>query len=469
MRSLRARLLLVLIASTSAIWMCGFAWIYVNSQREIQNLLDRRLMEAARMVLSLAAPATAPGGQNLPMMVSGVEPDSGGRSGVDARPRFGGRYEHWLSCQVWSFDGRLVGRSGNAPQSRLTDQAEGFSEPVVDGEVYRVYAAEDPVKGVRVLVGDNLGQRQGLVHDLLRGLLVPAAVILPLIAVLIWISVRQGLRPLRRATESLSARGAEELTPLDVGRSPSEIRPLINALNGLLLKVVAARENERSFLAYAAHEMRTPLAGLRTQAQVAVKAIDPRMRSAALNQVLKGVDRTSRLVQQLLAISRLDTSTHRHADYWIDLEAALSDVTMNIGRELDPGRVALATSVRGRNIAIDRTLFDLAVRNLLENALQLSPGNAMVRVSVIHDDKEAKVCVEDDGPGIPADELELVRQRFYRGRHKSPTGSGLGLAIVSAALDRAGAELRLCRPDGGCGLRAEIVVAANRLRLDAAA
>ena len=457
MSSLRARLLLVLIASTSAIWICGFASIYINSQREIQNLLDRRLMEAARMVLSLSAPTATQDAANLPVMVSGAE------------SKIGGSYEHVLSCQVWSFDGHLVGRSSNAPRSRLTDQKEGFSDPVVDGEVYRVYVAEDPVKGVRVLVGDNLGQRQGLIHDLLRGLLAPAVVIFPLIAVLIWICVRQGLRPLRRATESLSARDAENLTPLDIGRSPSEIRPLINALNGLFQKVVAARENERSFLAYAAHEMRTPLAGLKTQVQVAVKAADPTMRNAALVKVLKGVDRTSRLVGQLLAMSRLDASTNRHADHWIDLKAALLDVTMNIGRELDPGRVAFGASVCGRSIAIDRTLFDLAVRNLLENALQLSPGNTTVRLSVIQDDNEAKVCVEDDGPGIPADEMGLVLKRFYRGRHKAAIGSGLGLAIVSAALDRAGAELRLCRPDDGCGLRAEIVIAANRLRLDEAA
>jgi two-component system sensor histidine kinase QseC len=189
------------------------------------------------------------------------------------------------------------------------------------------------------------------------------------------------------------------------------------------------------------------------------------MRNAALNQVLKGVDRTARLVRQLLAMSRLDASAHRHADDWIDLEAVLSEVTMNLGRELDPGRVGLGVSVRGRSLAIDRTLFDLAVRNLLENALQISPGNTMVRVSVVHGDREARVCIEDEGPGIPDDERDLVRQRFYRGRHKSPAGSGLGLAIVSAALDRAGAELRLGRPDDGGGLRAEIVVAADRLRL----
>jgi two-component system sensor histidine kinase QseC len=324
------------------------------------------------------------------------------------------------------------------------------------------------VKGVRVLVGDNLGQRQGLVDDLLRGLLVPAAVILPVIAMLIWLSVRQGLLPLQRATESLSARDADNLTPLDVGRSPSEIRPLINALNGLFQKVVAARDRERSFLAYAAHELRTPLAGLKTQAQVAVKAVDPRMRNAALGQVVKGVDRTSRLVRQLLAMSRLDASSARHADEWIDLEAALVDVTQTLDRDLDPGRVAFGASVPGRSIAIDRVLFELAARNLLENALQLSPANGTVRLSTVCDGQWARICIEDDGPGIPDDELDQVRERFFRGRHKSAGGSGLGLAIVSAALDRADAALRLGRPASGCGLRAEIVLAAERLRLEPA-
>jgi two-component system sensor histidine kinase QseC len=457
MMSLRARLLLVLIASTSAIWICGFAWIYVNSRQEIQHLLDRRLMEAARMVLSLSAPASAADSQKLSMMVSRTEPAAGAN------------YEHRLSCQVWSFDGQLVGRSENAPSSKLTDLTIGFSEPVVDGEVYRVYAAEDPEKKVRVLVGDNLGQRRGLVRDLLSGLLVPAVIILPLLAILIWVSVRRGLEPLRRATDSLSARDAENLTPVDVGRSPSEIRPLIGALNGLFLRVDAARAHERSFVAYAAHELRTPLAGLKTQVQIAAQATDGKMRNAALGQALKAVDRTTRLVKQLLDISWLDASAARPADHWIDLETALSEVKSNIGHELGPERIAMSPSLRGQSLAIDRALFDLAARNLVENALQLSPENGTVRLFVIESGEEAKICIEDDGPGIPPNEEQLVLQRFFRGRHKSEKGSGLGLPIVTAALERAGAELRLCRPDGGRGLRAEIVIAASRLRFSKAA
>jgi two-component system sensor histidine kinase QseC len=126
--------------------------------------------------------------------------------------------------------------------------------------------------------------------------------------------------------------------------------------------------------------------------------------------------------------------------------------------------VALDDSVRGQSLAIDRTLFELAVRNLLENALQLSPSNAVVRTFVVREGQEARVCVEDEGPGIADDELDLVQQRFYRGRCKTASGSGLGLAIVNAALERAGGALRLCRPETGYGLRAEIVVPADRLR-----
>jgi two-component system sensor histidine kinase QseC len=174
-------------------------------------------------------------------------------------------------------------------------------------------------------------------------------------------------------------------------------------------------------------------------------------------------------VKQLLDISWLDANVEPPADHWIDLEAALNELKGNIGRELGAERIAINPSLRGQSLAIDPALFDLAARNLIENALQLSPENGVVRLFLIESGDEAKVCVEDDGPGIPPGEEQLVLQRFFRGRHKSPTGSGLGLPIVAAALDRAGAELRLCRPDGGRGLRAEIVVAAGRLRFAKAA
>jgi two-component system, OmpR family, sensor histidine kinase QseC len=457
MMSLRTRLFLILIASTSIIWICGFAWIGINSQSEIQHLLDRRLMEAARMVASLDVKAGGADSFSLPS-------DDSDRVGQG-----NGSYERRLSCQIWSFDGHLVGRSANAPTSKLTEQVSGFSEREVDGVHFRVYAIEDTARGVRVLVGDDVGQRQQLVRDLLSGLMVPAVIILPLIAFLIWISIRRGLAPLRRATETLSARDAENLTPLEVGLSPSEIRPLINALNGLFEKVVASREHERSFVAYAAHEMRTPLAGLKTQAQVAAATSDPKIRNTALSHVVDGVDRTARLVKQLLAISQLDASTEKRPEQWVSFGELLNDINRSISLDLHPERVELSAALRESSIAIDRELFHLAARNLVENALQLTPNGGKVRLFVRHYDGEAQICIDDDGPGIPLEEHQLVLQRFFRGRHKSATGSGLGLAIVTAALDQADAKLRFSRPETGRGLRAEIVMKASRIRRDQAA
>ena len=461
MMSLRARLFVILITATGVIWICGFAWIGINSQSEIQHLLDRRLMEAARMVASLNVKAGDVESPNLSKSVSVIDPDDA------AQPN--GNYERRLSCQIWSFDGHLVGRSANAPMSKLTEQVSGFSERDVDGVRFRVYAIEDAARGIRVLVGDDLGQRQQLVRDLLGGLLVPALVILPLIAFLIWISIRRGLAPLRLATETLSTRDAENLTPLEAGRAPSEIRPLIDALNRLFGKVVAAREHERSFVAYAAHEMRTPLAGLKTQVQVATATTDPKIRDTALRHVLDAVDRSARLVKQLLAMSQLDAATVKRPEQWINIGDVLNDINRNISRDLHPERIEVSPSLRCASIAIDRELFDLAARNLVENALQLTPDGGTVRLSVRQSDEEANICIEDDGPGIPTDEQEMVLQRFFRGRHKSAAGSGLGLAIVTAALDQADAKLRLSKPDSGRGLRAEIVVKASRIRSEQAA
>ncbi len=449
--SLRTRLFLILVASTTLIWICGFSWIGINSQSEIDYLLDRRLMEAARMVASL----------NLKTgdidLNSSSSDDSGQHPGNT-------KYERRLSCQIWSFDGHLIGRSANAPTSELTEQVGDFSERKVDGVLFRVYALEDATRGIRILVGDEVEQRRQAVRDLLSGLMIPAMIVLPAIGFLIWISIRRGLAPLRLAAETLTARGAENLAPLEIGPSPPEIQPLLNALNGLFEKVLAAREHERSFVAYAAHELRTPLAGLKTQAQVAIASSDPKIRDDALKHLIDAVDRAGRLVKQLLTISQLDANTEKRPDKWFNVGDLLGDIRRDVSLDLHPERIELSASLWDSRIEIDRELFHLAARNLVENALQLTPAEGKVRMFVQCGDNESKICVEDEGPGIPPEEHKLVLQRFVRGRHKYPTGSGLGLSIVTGALEQADAKLRLSRPENGRGLRAEIIMKAGRIR-----
>ncbi len=209
--SLRTRLFLILVASTSLIWISGFTWIGINSKSEIDYLLDRRLMEAARMVASLNLKT-----DDIDLNLSS---DDGGQHPANRK------YERRLSCQIWSFDGHLIGRSANAPTSELTEQVGDFSERRVDGVLFRVYALEDTARGIRVLVGDEVEQRRQAVRDLLSGLMIPAMIILPAIGFLIWISIRRGLAPLRLVTETLTARDAENLAPLKIGPSPPEIQP----------------------------------------------------------------------------------------------------------------------------------------------------------------------------------------------------------------------------------------------------
>ncbi|WP_262271485.1 ATP-binding protein [Microvirga yunnanensis] len=441
MTSIRTRLFIILVTATGIVWLCAAAWVYAHTQRQLQTVLDNRLMEAARMVSSLVegdAIALAARGE-VPVSVPETVPLS---------------YERQLSCQIWSFDGRLIGRSSGAPEAELSNEASGFSEREVGGEPWRVYAVADRDKGIRVLVGDRIGLRDRLVTELVGGLLLPAALIVPLLAFLIWASVGRGLGPLRRLTHGLEARGAEDLCPISIGNPPAEIRPVVEALNGLFGKVAAAREHERSFTAFAAHELRTPLAGLRTQVQVALAAKDAETREGALRQTLVAVDRTTRLVRQLLEMSALDVATDDGEGQDIRVGRAIEEITAGLGTGKGGVAVEIDPALYRVTCCMNRELFHLVVRNLHENAVQHSPAGGRVRWFLDDAVHPPVVAVEDDGPGIPEDEISRVTDRFFRGRHRSAVGSGLGLAIVEAALKRAKATFVLRNRWDGSGLRA---------------
>lgn len=449
MNSIRARLFAILVLATSLIWLCAVVWIYFNSRQEVEQVLDARLMEAARMVSSLMASQEVVVGAKAEPLPPILDPLAG--------------YERQLSCQIWSLDGRLIGLSGGAPAAELSAHSTGFSETVIDGQPWRVYAIEDPARGLRVLVGDRLAIRQHLVTDIITGLLLPAAPILPILALLIWASVGRGLGPLRRMATALSRRDADDLSPIGDANAPAEIRPVIAALNGLFAKVAEAREQERNFTAFAAHELRTPLAGLKTQVQVALAARETATRDAALRQILVAVDRTSRLVQQLLSMSRLDKRSDLGEEDWIDLGVTLAALTRSLKPMERPVTVTLTPEVRTTFLHMNAELFHLAVKNLFENALQHTPDGGTVCWSCRLAGAEAILAVEDEGPGIPADELPLVRSRFFRGRYKTAVGNGLGLVIVDQALGSAGATLRLRNRENGRGLIAEIVLNSERV------
>lgn len=433
MKSLRGRLFLLLLTATGAIWLCAIAWIYVGSRAELQHVLDTRLQEAARMVHSLVA--------------SGNIADA-----MTAAPFEEAGYQRQLSCQIWSLDGRLVARSSGAPDSSLAESREGYADRTVGGETWRVFTIVDGVKGVRVAVGDRIGLRDRLVRDLVIGLIAPAALIAPLLGVLIWLSLGRGLRPLHAIAREIAARDGEDMSPIAGDHAPAEARPLVAALNGLLAKVGLARRHERDVTAFAAHELRTPLAGLRTQAQIALATTDETVRQAALRQILVSVDRTSRLARQLLALARLEATPVQRGSS-INVGKALRDMVSanpapaGIAVDIDP-------ALDGQMIGGEAESLNLILRNLHQNAIDHMPAGGRIGWQALAG--RAGLAITDEGPGIPQDELALVTQRFYRGRDRTAIGTGLGLTIAQIAAERLGARLELANRTDRAGLRCSL-------------
>ena len=440
MISLRARLALILLIATGLIWLCASIWIYTESKTEVERVLDTRLQEAARMVASLATPSNT---SDLDQRMSDM-----------ASAPLSGSYEHQLSCQIWSFGGKLIAKSTGAPSERLSDSTVGFSDRLVGKEPWRVFTVEDHEKGIRVMVGDSLTLRHRLVADLLKGLLLPTLLIIPLLGFAIWTSISTGLRPIDGITDELRNRSADDMKPLEVGRIPREIRPLVEELNKLFGEVDSARLHERELTAFAAHELRTPLAGLKTQAQIAIAATDSKVREEALRQLVFSIDRTSRLIQQMLTTARLDAGAEIGRNEPVDLRSLLDDIASD--QPSGDRKIIVKLDRRNATIETNRELLMLALRNLHENAIQHVPDGGSATWSCDHHDDRLVLVLEDSGPGIPEDELPLVTNRFYRGRRKSGVGSGLGLAITDLALKRIGGTIVLRNRSDGGGLRAEI-------------
>lgn len=437
MTSIRLRLFAILLAATGVVWLSAFVWIQQSTRAEVERVLDARLAEAGQMVSSLISDQRI----DLASAASAV---------VAAPPStLTQGYSHRLSCQIWSLDGQLVGQSSSAPVDKLTQTDSGFSTDIVDGEVWRVYSVVNEQLGVRVMVGDSQTVRDRLVRDVTTGLVVPAVLILPFLAALIWLSLRGGLLPLERLAKGLTRRKASDLAPMPVVGLPDEIRPVAQALNGLFDRVTAAREREQAFTAFAAHELKTPLAGINTHAQIALIAQDDATRRRALDRIQQGVAQTDRLVRQLLTMAQVD-STDIIDNVLIDVDATVRRVVEDLAGLASLHGVAVAVQFGTQAfLNSDDVLLSLALRNLLENAIVASPRDSVVEIRIDRTGTELRLCILDRGPGIADADRQRIMNRFVRGRDAAHGGSGLGLAIVKAAIEHLGGELSFWARDGG--------------------
>ncbi|KKC41003.1 hypothetical protein WH87_02320 [Devosia epidermidihirudinis] len=440
--SIRARLLLILLITTGVAWLSAAAWIYTNTQRQVEHVLDARLEESARMVSSLMSTDTVEAA-----MSAVASPDS-----LPAIERQS-PYLRQLSCQIWSMSGKLVSQSEGAPDVPLALSGDGFSERSINGDSWRVFTVSNAERGVQVMVGDSVEVRRTLVFGVMQGTLLPMLALLPIAGLLIWFSVRRGLSPLDEMAATLANRAADDLQPVDTTRAPTELGPITSSINALLSRVASARARETTFTAFAAHELKTPLAGLKTQAQIALASQDSAIRDHALKQISSGVDRSARMVRQLLDLTAADApgSVSQAA---ASIGSVVRDVVASLDHVAERRRVTTVCSGEETSAAIacDVTLAGIAIRNIVENAIAYTPEGGEVRVAITRASGVVSVVVDDDGPGMAAADLAHVGERFFRARDASSFGSGLGLSIAETVMTRCGGTLALTNRADGTGL-----------------
>jgi two-component system, OmpR family, sensor histidine kinase TctE len=321
-----------------------------------------------------------------------------------------------------------------------------------DGRQVRVVTVQSPCGSsiCTVLVGETTLKRQRLARDILLQSLFPELLIALATLVIVWFGVKRGLEPLARLSEEIKARSAGDLRPIDAAGAPQETRPLVGALNGLLEEVSAASRSQQRFLANAAHQLRTPLAGLQAHTELALAQPMPDACRTQLEQVHRATIRTGRLANQLLALARTEPGA-RSATAAVDLKGIVGGeadawLRQSLTRDIDLGFELDPAPVQG-----DVLLLREALSNLVHNAIEYSNRGGRVTVRTGRRNGHAFLEVEDDGPGIAAEERERVLERFYRVPGTPGTGSGLGLAIVREIAASHAASLFVAEGTaGGC-------------------
>jgi two-component system sensor histidine kinase QseC len=440
--SLRGRLLWAVGAVSLGIWAITGVLSYYQARREAEEFLDGHLALSARTLLAVARQDSGRVGERM--------------AGLDAlrrQPR--GIYEPTLEFQIGRGDGSLLFRSGNAPALPLRGMS-GFHDIERDGQAWRLYNLAPAEGDLRVQVAQAMDLRERAALEVAIQTILPVGAFLPLLLLLLYLSIRRGLKPLDELADEVSARTQDNLAALTNRTAPREAMPLVAAINRLLFRLGLTLENERRFTADAAHELRTPLAGVKTQAQVALLSRDEAAREHALRQLLAGADRACRLVDQLLRLARLDPLASLRDTRPVDLaEFAEATVAERLDDAIAGGHV-LELQVEAGPLWVqgDADLLAVALRNLVDNALRHTPAGCRVTVRVEVAEGHAQLSVLDDGPGVPDAELPRLGQRFHRGPAARAEGSGLGLAIVRRIAELHGAILEFqLAPAGGLIVR----------------
>ena len=411
-QSLRGRLLRLLSAAVLLAAVVQAGLVYRLTRSEADEVFDGQMRQVALSFRWVAFP---------------IRPDPGSQLPADD-DRLG------FVIQVWSAGGeRLLQSEADTPLPLAP--AAGFTRLAAQGRQFRVYTARTPARIIEV--AQDLGAREKMAAGLALQAVLPIFLLVPVLMAAVWMVVRRATRPILRVRDQVSSRVAEDLSPLPAAGVPEEVRPLVDEINLLFARLGRAFAAQRDFVADAAHELRTPLAAVRLQAQSLQRAGTGDSRALAASRLLEGVDRAIRLVEQMLVLARQESSADPLAGGPVPLAAiaalAIADALPAArNKQIDLG-MAAGPDVR---VLGQEGPLRILVRNLLENAVKYTPEGGTVELALRARKARAERVVEDSGPGIPPGERGRVFDRFYRLPGQEGFGNGLGLAIVKAIAER---------------------------------
>lgn len=426
MRSIRSNLFTWLLVGLLIAGVGAGVATFLKSEEEVGEMFDSQLQQIAYS-MEYAAPAME---RQVEKMATTGDADSD------------------FMVQLWDASGKRLYSSRPAARLGLVGRS-GFVDVEAGGIAWRVFELRSA--GHIIQAAQPHATREEASLEMAMRMLLPLAILLPVLAVLGWIGVRQSLRPLTSVASEVERRDASSMMPLASDAVPLEIRPLVLALNSLLRRLDASISSQRRFVADAAHELRTPLTALALQADLIEQADSPEERGEAIEALRSGIRRSSHLVSQLLTLARQEPEAQRHTEV-LDLAALVRQVVAGFSPLAESSRIAIDSRLEG-GIMIDGEENGLhaAVGNLVDNAIRYTPAGGAVKVTLHGENGRARLEVRDTGPGIPEQDRERVFERFYRVPGGNVTGSGLGLSIVRQVAERHHAAIEVTAGEGGAG------------------
>jgi len=423
--SLKLRLTLLFLALSLTAWFAASLVAWQQTSDTLDKLFDTQQMLFAKRLLT--------------MDLDEIRAPERMRK-VPKKAKHGRLDDDALAFAIYTPDGRMVLNDGeNGRDIPYHYRRDGFDNGQLndDNDEWRFLWLTAPDGKYRVVVGQEHEYRQEMALDVVRSQFTPWLVALPIMLLVLIVLLSRELRPLKKLSQTLRARTPDATDRLATQGVPIEVRPVVDALNQLFARTQAMMARERRFTSDAAHELRSPLTALKVQTEVAQLSLDdPQAQAKALTQLHAGIDRASRLVEQLLTLSRLDSLESLDDVEPLNMADLLQSVVMDSYHPAQQAGIEIRLNILDPQVTRtgQQLLLSLLVRNLLDNAVRYSPRGSRVEVTL----DTHSVIVRDNGPGIAPDALTRIGERFYRPPGQDQTGSGLGLSIVKriAALHR---------------------------------